>query len=287
MSEHLVDAPWLAQHLSDVIVADVRWYLDPPGSAPPTGTHSRGRQAYLAGHIPGAQFVDLDTELAAPPGPTRPGRHPLISAAAFAAVLSRLGVTRDATVVAYDDRAGAIAARLWWLLRYFGLRNGRVLDGGIAAWTQAGGVLETGPVTVTPSPPLQLAATPAMVIDADGAAAYARDHVLLDARAGERYRGETEPVDPRAGHIPGAKSAPLSDNLTSEGTFAPVPELERRYQQLSGNRPVAVYCGSGVTACHNLLALALTGRDGKLYEGSWSDWASDPERPAATGNTRG
>jgi thiosulfate/3-mercaptopyruvate sulfurtransferase len=271
IDETLVSTDWLARHLDDprVVVADVRWALQ----------GRRGAELYAEGHVPGARFVDLDRDLAAIG--EGPGRHPLPDAARFAATLSRLGVTRESTVVAYDDAGGAVAARLWWLLRYFGLDNGRVLDGGFPAWTAEGRPVTTDAPGPAAAPRLELTPRREMVVDADGLDGA----VLLDARAPERYEGRVEPVDPRAGHIPGARSAPFSGNL-SDGRFLPEDALRARYAALGAlDAPqVVAYCGSGVTACHALLALALAGRDDvRLYEGSWSDWSSDPSRPVATG----
>jgi thiosulfate/3-mercaptopyruvate sulfurtransferase len=275
----LVDADWLAAHLSDplVRVADVRWYL----------SGKRGADEYARGHIPGAVFLDLDRDLAAHDA-RGPGRHPLPSPADLARVLARIGVTRDTLVVAYDDAGGAIAARLWWLLRWAGHGGGRVLDGGLGAWTARGHALSTETPSVAPAPLLDLVAGGGV---ADKAAVdrlrSAPGALLLDARATERFEGRSEPVDARPGHIPGARSAPFADNLTAPaGTMKAKEDLERRYRALGAfdAGTVVCYCGSGVTACHDLLALAIAGRDDALlYEGSWSDWARDPSLPAAVG----
>jgi thiosulfate/3-mercaptopyruvate sulfurtransferase len=279
----LVSAAWLEEHRKDpnVVIADVRWYL----------TGRRGIDAYAAGHVPGAHFVDVDTDLASPPGPGKPGRHPLPDPATFAQVLRRIGAGPGTTVVAYDDTGGTTAARLWWLLRYFGVGGGRVLDGGLAAWTARGGALETNAPPARSAALVPLLPHPEMIVDkaavvdlvARGAG------LLLDARARERYEGRVEPVDPRPGHIPGAKSAPFSENLAGPaGAFLAEDELSRRYGALGvGERdPVVLYCGSGVTACHGLLALAVLGRDdARLYEGSWSEWSSDLALSAALGNS--
>jgi thiosulfate/3-mercaptopyruvate sulfurtransferase len=276
-----VTADWLAAHLDDghVRVADVRWYL----------SGKRGADEYARGHIPGAVFVDLDQDLASPRSPGRPGRHPFPSAADFAAALSRLGVERDTLVVAYDDSGGSTAARLWWLLRWFGHGGGRVLDGGIGAWVAAGRPLSTEVPALPPAAPLALSPGHARAVnraEVDRLRALPGT-VLLDARAAERFEGRVEPVDARPGHIPGARSAPFSGNLAAPGgALLPARELAARYQALGALRAetVVCYCGSGVTACHDLLALAIAGReDAALYEGSWSDWASDPSLPAATG----
>jgi thiosulfate/3-mercaptopyruvate sulfurtransferase len=276
----LVTAQWLLDHAGDpgVRVLDARWYLG----------GKRGRDEYDAGHIPGAVFVDLDRDLAAPPG-TGPGRHPLPPAAAFAEVLARAGVTATTRVVAYDDAGGAIAARVWWLLRHFGLPIGAVLDGGIRAWTAAGGHLSNEAPAIVPAAPLALVARADDVADkrAVDRLRGSADAVILDARAAPRFEGRSEPVDARAGHIPGAVSMPFAGNLAApEGRFLERGALERRYDAAGARRSATVvcYCGSGVTACHDLLALALVGReDALLYEGSWSDWAADETLPAAVG----
>ena len=280
----LVDVAWLAEHLGapDVRIADVRWYL----------AGKRGSDEYAAGHLPGAAFVDLEKDLASAPG-AGPGRHPLPSAATFGAALSRLGVGPATTIVAYDDAGGAIAARLWWLLRYFGHDRGRVLDGGIGAWVAAGHPLSREAPAIAPAPPLVLTPGGARVADKREVDRLRRDPraVLLDARARDRYEGKSEPIDARPGHIPGARSAPFTDNLIAPGGALLAPELlTRRYQTLGAidASEVVCYCGSGVTACHDLLSLAIAGRDDAiLYEGSWSDWAKDPSLPAATGPAPG
>lgn len=270
----VVDAGWLVANRQDVVVADVRWYLD----------GRSGRDAYLAGHLPGAIWVDIDTDLSAPAHPVL-GRHPLPTPAAFARALGALGIGNGATVVAYDDTGGAQAARLVWLLRRLG-QPAAVLDGGIGAWT---GPLESGPGAL-PAVDRQAIDWPTDAFrTADDVArlAAAGDAVVLDARAADRYTGETVlAVDPRSGHVPGARSAPWAANLTDRGTFADAAELRSRYEALgvAEGTEVVVYCGSGVTACHDLLALELIGvDDAALYPGSWSAWAADPSRPIATG----
>jgi thiosulfate/3-mercaptopyruvate sulfurtransferase len=272
---------------------DVRWRL---GGTP-------GRELYQAGHIPGAAFVDLDLELAGQPGAG--GRHPMPSADDFAAAMRRAGVSDDRLVVVYDEADSTAAARAWWLLRYHGHRSVRVLDGGFLAWTAAGHTAEPGPSGSPGSPgSIELPGTPEIapapgtplgdftaspghlpLLDADGAAALARTGLLLDARAGERYRGEIEPVDPVAGHIPGAVSAPTTENVNADGTFRPAADLAARFRGLgvTAESDVGVYCGSGVTAAHQALALSLAGLPAALYLGSWSDWITDPARPIATG----
>ena len=256
------------------VLLDVRWALG----------DERGREKYLAGHLPGAVFVDLGTELADPPDPAS-GRHPLPSLQRLQAAARRWGVRADRPVVAYDDSGGLAAARAWWLLRWGGLTDVRLLDGGLGAWVRAGGELEDGDV-VPPPGDVVLTDGGMPVVDADTAAALPEHGgVLLDARAGERYRGEVEPVDARAGHVPGATSAPTTGNLSGDGTFLPPAELVRRFAAL-GVRPgadVGVYCGSGVTAAHEVAALAAAGIEAALWPGSWSQWSADPDRPVALG----
>ena len=260
--------------LRSLTLLDVRWRL----GGPP------GRELYAAGHIPGAAFVDLDRDLAAPPG--EGGRHPMPATADFEAAMRRAGVSNDRPVVVYDDADSTAAARAWWLLRYFGHQSVRVLDGGFRAWTAAGYPGESpvyhGAIGDFTARPGQLG-----LLDADAAAVAARTGLLLDARAGERYRGEAEHVDPVAGHIPGAVSAPTSENVNPDGTFRSSADLAARFQALgaTADREVAAYCGSGVTAAHEVLALALAGIPAALYVGSWSNWITDPNRPIATGPT--
>ena len=270
------------------VLLDVRWRL----AGPP------GIDSYRQGHLPGAVFADLDRDLAAPPGPA--GRHPLPDPAVFQAAMRAAGVSRDRPVVVYDDGDAMSAARGWWTLRYFAHPDVRVLDGGYRAWAGAGLPVSTD----EPAPaPGDFTAEPGQmpVLDAAGAQATARAGVLLDARAGERYRGETEPVDPVAGHIPGAVSAPAAGNVNPDGTFKDPAELAARFALLSRGDdppqtppahggaprppvpPWAAYCGSGVTAAHEVLALALAGIPAALYVGSWSNWVADPSRPVATG----
>lgn len=257
---------------------DVRWAL----AGPP------GRADFAAGHLPGAVFVDLDADLAGPPGSGR-GRHPLPARDDFQEAMRRAGVGPTAVVV-YDAGGGLSAARAWWLLRYFGHPDARLLDGGLAAWTADG-----HPITAELVAPRRgdfTARAGAMpVLDAESAAALARDGVLLDARAAERYRGETEPVDHVAGHIPGARSAPTTANLSADGHFLAPALLAQRFAGLGvGSAPdnparptTGAYCGSGVTAAHQVLALEIAGIPAALYPGSWSEWISDPARPVATG----
>jgi thiosulfate/3-mercaptopyruvate sulfurtransferase len=252
------------------VFLDVRWKL----GAPP------GRSEYLAGHIPGAAFVDLDTELAGPPGPG--GRHPMPSTETFEDAMRRAGVSVGRAVVVYDAGDSMAAARAWWLLRYFGHPDVQVLDGGFRAWTAVGRPVATGPSG--PPAPGDFVADPGHMplLDASGATSLVRaGGVLLDARSAERYRGETEPVDAKAGHIPGAVSAPTTLNVHPDGTFADPASLAARFAAFEG-RSVGVYCGSGVTAAHEVLALEMAGIPAALYVGSWSNWITDPTRPIAT-----
>jgi thiosulfate/3-mercaptopyruvate sulfurtransferase len=265
----VVDAAWLREHRGDVVLADVRWYLD----------GRPGRAAYDRGHLPGAVFVDLEEWLAAAGAPSA-GRHPLPDPEVFARGMSELGIGDDDTVVAYDDAGGVVAARLVWMLRVTG-HDAALLDGGLDAWD---GALETrtparpaASFTPVPWPADRLAS-------ADDAAD--RANVVLDARARERYLGLDDPVDPRWGHIPGARSLPARENVGAGGRLLPVEELRSRLRAVGVERstPVVSYCGSGVNACHTLLVLEHSGLgEGRLYPGSWSQWSSDPERPVATG----
>ncbi|MEW1656188.1 sulfurtransferase [Streptomyces sp. NPDC093707] len=255
------------------LLLDVRYQL----GGPP------GRPVYEAGHLPGAVYVDLESELAGPPGAT--GRHPLPDLAVFTAAMRAAGVGAGRPVVTYDGGQGWAAARAWWLLRWAGHPDVRVLDGGVAAWQASGGAMSID--KVTPQPGDFTPAPGAMpLLTADDAAALARRGVLLDARAGERYRGETEPIDPVAGHIPGAVSAPTTENVAAGGTvFRPAAELVERFTALgvTAGTEVGVYCGSGVSAAQQVLALAVAGVPAALYVGSWSEWCADPSRPIATG----
>ncbi|MEU3481725.1 sulfurtransferase [Streptomyces sp. NPDC033754] len=251
------------------VLLDVRWTL----AGPP------GRPAYEAGHLPGAVYVDLDADLAGPPGSG--GRHPLPDVAAFGAAMRRAGVSAGRPVVVYDGGLGWGAARAWWLLRWTGHPDVRVLDGGLAAWT--GELSEK-----TPEPePGDFRPEPGALglLDADGAAELARAGLLLDARAAERYRGDVEPVDRVGGHIPGAVSAPTTENVDADGRFLGADALRDRFTALgaAGDTPVAVYCGSGVSGAHEVLALEIAGIPAALYAGSWSEWSGDPARPVATG----
>lgn len=285
----LIEVDQLAADLSCAtapILLDVRWKLGEPSEY--------GHGVYLAGHIPGARYLSLDEDLAEhPDSPVGSrGRHPLPDPERFAAAMRRAGVRADLPVVVYDDCDATQAARAWWLLRHHGHADVRVLDGGFAAWRAAGRAVEEGePGTQAAEGDFKAVGDGVFtVLDHDGAASAAADGTLLDARAGARYRGETEPIDPAAGHVPGAVSAPTTDNLTADGRFLPASALASRFAALgieAGHEgQVAVYCGSGVTATHEILAMAVAGIDPEgvaLYEGSWSGWASDPSRAVATG----
>ncbi len=266
----VVSSAWWREHAAGVVLADVRWYLD----------GRSGRAAYDAGHLPGAVFVDLDRWLAAPGSPEG-GRHPLPAAEVFAEGMAALGIADDDTVLAYDDAGGVTAARLVWLLRVTG-RRAALLDGGLAAYD---GVLERA-APARPSARFSVRPWPADRL-AGPEDAGDPGNVVLDARDGARFRGETEPVDPRAGHVPGARSLPCRDNLDADGRLLPVPVLRERFASVGvrpDGPPVVSYCGSGVTACHTLLALEQAGLPpGRLYPGSWSQRSSDPDRPEATG----
>ncbi len=276
MTSPLVDAAWLAGHLEGVVLADIRWSV--------TGGTAEAERAFESGHIPTAVLFDVDRDLAAQPF-DGPGRHPLPRPEVFARTLSAAGITDDVLVVAYDDVQGSLAARLWWMLDVTG-RRAALLDGGLPSW---GGARETGPgrarATSTPVarpwPSERVAAAEDVIVALGGATG-----VVLDARAPERYRGEVEPIDPAGGHIPGSRNAAWTGNLDADGHFLPPTVLRQRYDALgvrSGDGTIA-HCGSGVTTCHDLFAMRLAGLgDARLYEGSWSDWLSDPTRPIATG----
>jgi thiosulfate/3-mercaptopyruvate sulfurtransferase len=270
----LVTAADLLAGKGRVVLLDVRWALG----------DDQGREKYLAGHLPGAVFVDLETELADPPSPEA-GRHPLPSLQRLQSAARRWGIRNGDAVLAYDATGGLAAARAWWLLRWGGLPEVRLLDGGVCAWVRAGGRLESGDVVPEPGDvTLTGGGMPVLPID-QAAALPASGGVLLDARAAERYRGEIEPIDPRAGHVPGAVSAPTTANLEPDGTFLRMTELVDRFVTLGvGPRTtVGVYCGSGVNAAHEVAALAAAGIEAALWPGSWSQWAADPSRPASTG----
>jgi thiosulfate/3-mercaptopyruvate sulfurtransferase len=269
----LIDVEELSRLLAEdgCTVLDVRYQMGGPS----------GPGEYAAGHVPGAVYVDLDSALAGPPGSR--GRHPLPEVAVFEEAMRAAGVTGGRPVVVYDDWAGRAAARCWWLLRWAGHRDVRVLDGAWSSWTAGGHPVSTehptperGDFTARPG---QLA-----VLELPEVLAFAEANVLVDARSPERFRGEVEPVDPVAGHIPGAVNVPTGANLDEDGRFRSADELAEVYRA-AGDRPVAAYCGSGVTAAHDILAMAIAGIDAVLYPGSWSEWVADPERPVATGET--
>ncbi|KUN15713.1 3-mercaptopyruvate sulfurtransferase [Streptomyces canus] len=261
------------------VLLDVRWQLSVAKAAgePPFD----GRAEYAAGHIPGAVYVDLDRELAGPAGTG--GRHPLPDLAEFGAAMRRAGVSTGRPVVVYDGGQGWAAARAWWLLRWTGHPDVRVLDGGLPSWQ--GPLQSSVPGPALAEGDFEPVPAAAGLLDADAAAALARAGVLLDARAGERYRGEVEPIDRVGGHIPGARSAPTTDNVGPDGRFLPTEELNARFKALGAgdDTEVGVYCGSGVSGAHEVLALAVAGIPAALYVGSWSEWSSDPERPVAVG----
>ncbi|HEY0619580.1 MAG TPA: sulfurtransferase [Kribbella sp.] len=268
----LISAESLLSATERPVLIDVSWNL----MGPP------GRDAYETGHLPGAHFVDLDSELAGPPGSG--GRHPLPPATTVETALRRAGVGTDTPVVVYDAANSQAAARAWWVFRYFGVRDVRVLDGGFAAWQAAGGEVSTA---VPADGAGDFVAQPGQLpmLDAEGAAAMASSGVLLDARAPERFAGEVEPMDAVAGHIPGAVNAPTTGNVADDGHFLSADDLRERFADLGvdGSGEVGVYCGSGVTAAHEALALQVAGIEAPVYVGSWSEWITDPSRPVATG----
>lgn len=258
----LVSTGWLEGLLHDesLRIADCRWALTDP---------ARGREEYLSAHIPTARYFSLDDDLAAATGP---GRHPLPRATTFAQEMGHVGIGDEHTVVAYDDRGGAYAARLWWMLRSLGHNNVHVLDGGWTAWVNEPRSTTTEIPTWQASS-LNVAPEWTGIVDREQVASGGDGLLLLDARAPERYRGEEEPIDPIAGHIPGAFNIPFEGNLRESGHFLPVEELEERFAVADSNLAIVSYCGSGVTSCHNVLALEVIGQSGTLlYPGSWSDW---------------
>ncbi len=246
-----------------------------------------GERAWREGHVPGSLYLHLDHDLSGPKT-GRNGRHPLPTREAFAATLGRCGITPQTQVIAFDRQGGMYAARLWWMLRWMGHSAAAVLDGGVAAWVAAGGTLVTDISAAATAPPYPQRAPLAATVDADALAKGLGRVRLIDARAGERFRGEVEPLDAAAGHIPGASNRFFKDNLdASSGRFKPAEQLRAEFAPLLGasaGAEVVHQCGSGVTACHNLLAMEHAGLSGSvLYAGSWSEWSSDPSRPVARG----
>ena len=279
----LLSPQQLAERLQQpgLVLLDCRFALDDP---------TYGLRSYNAGHIAGAQFADLERDLSAPVRKGITGRHPLPASAALIATLQAWGINNDSQIVLYDDGPGAFAARAWWLLAWLGKQdNVWLLDGGLQAWNAAG--LPLTAASASPQPG-NFSGQPqaALVLDASQLQQRLNSTqlTLLDARAQPRFRGEVEPLDPVAGHIPGAQCAVFTDNLASNGCFLPAPQLQQRFAALLGSRPASdlvAYCGSGVTACHNLFALCLAGYPlAPLYAGSWSEWITDPQRPVATGD---
>ena len=279
----LITAAQLQQHLHqpDLLILDCRFALDDP---------AYGQRSYAEGHIPGAQFADLERDLSGPIRKGVTGRHPLPDAKQLLQRLRDWGLNDDSEVVLYDDGPGAFAARAWWLLAWLGKREGvYLLDGGLKAWREAGGELSQKPATAAAG---DFSGRPdaCLVIDAEQLQQRLHDPqlTLLDARALPRFRGEVEPLDPVAGHIPGARCAVFTDNLGSDGRFLPAEQLRQRFAEQLQQRPASqlvAYCGSGVTACHNLFALCLAGYPlAPLYAGSWSEWITDPARPIASGD---
>lgn len=279
MSESiLIDPAELVAALSSArppVVLDVRWRLDRPDGYPD----------YRAAHIPGALYVDLVKDLGEPHGDPLDGRHPLPSRDDLQAAARRWGIDDGDSVVVYDDLKNLSAARAWWLLRFAGLADVRLLDGALRGWIAAGHPVEAGDVVAEPGT-VTLSYGHLPLIDIDAAASTPARGVLLDARPGERYRGDSDLLDPRAGHIPGAVSAPASANVDTAGRFLPPAALQERFEALgvTRNAPIAVYCGSGVAAAHEIAALSIAGYAAALYPGSWSQWSRHPERPITVGD---
>lgn len=276
MSDILISPDELARRIDAgerVRILDVRWRLDRPD----------GRPEYLAGHIPGAVYVDLDNELAEHGAPAD-GRHPLPSTERLQTAAQRWGIDPGDAVVVYDDLKSLSAARAWWLLTDAGIPDVRILDGSLRGWTDAGHPLEDGDI-LPPVGGVTLSRGRLSTLSIDEAADLAADGVLLDVRALERYLGDVEPIDPRAGHVPGARNLPTTGNVDSGGRFLDPDELRHRFEAAGAtpDEPVGVYCGSGITASHAFVALTLAGFQPQLYAGSWSQWSNHPDRPVATG----
>ncbi|MBC54689.1 MAG: sulfurtransferase [Gammaproteobacteria bacterium] len=280
-SSLLISAPQAVEQLvdADVLVFDVRFKLEDPGY---------GAQAYTESHVPGAIYLDLDRDLSSPVIPGVTGRHPLPDPDVFEARLREMGLRHSDRVMIYDDGPGFYAARLWWLLTWLGHGNVSVIDGGLKAWREAGLPLTTertvrawpGDFTARPDDTLLVSADD--VLSQITEQREKPGYVLLDARAQERFRGEQEPIDPVAGHIPGAACLPCSGNLDAEGRYLPPQELRARFPDVDAGQSLVCYCGSGVTACHNILAALIAGLPmPRLYAGSWSEWITVPERPVA------
>ena len=278
-SHDLVSCDTLERHLGDSRwrILDTRFDLFDTDA---------GEKAYRKSHIPGALYAHLDRDLAGPPGGDR-GRHPLPDPETWQATAGRWGIGPGTRVVVYDDAGGAIAARLWWMLRWSGHPHAALLDGGWNSWNAGGRPLEAGTERVETTDFRAEIQSGWIADTGDTAAALAAGELVLDARAAARYRGEVEPIDSKAGHIPGAVNVPFSDNLDDDGRFRSPQQLRQLYQEKLGGRPAAEtisMCGSGVTACHNLLAMSVAGLGaGRLYAGSWSAWISDPKRPVSLG----
>ena len=275
----LVTAAWLLEHLETLKLVDVRFALGKPDF---------GLEQYQSGHLPGAVFLDLERDLSSPVRDDRVGgRHPLPNPEKLAQKLSNLGIGDSSFVVFYDDPSsgqGFYAAHGWWLLRWLGHDSVAVLDGGIPAWLEAGGKLETGE-TSTLNAVFTTRVRPDMVADAAQVASRSSSVALLDSRAAPRYRGEVEPLDWKAGHIPGAVNTDWAEGLSANGTFKPILEQQERFSKLEDSEEVLVYCGSGVSAGANMLALELAGvKNAKLYAGSWSDWVSDSSHAITVGD---
>lgn len=278
--DSIIDIQQLNEHLHDPdwVVVDCRYNLTDPGF---------GKRAYLSGHIPGAVFADINTQLSSPVIPGKTGRHPLPEITAISQTFSKWGIDQDVQVVAYDDGGGKYAARLWWLLHWLGHTSVAVLNGGLQAWEAAGNALDQktetkSPRKFTPTP------QPQMILDLTQLAAIPDDIALIDSRSPGRYAGKVEPIDPVAGRIPGAQNHFFQKNLQKDLAFHSLEKLRQQFQNLTGEKQAAdvvFYCGSGITASHNILSMYTAGLGmAKLYPGSWSEWITDPNRPIETDN---